>query len=111
VGKHFPKHKSLERITIGAHLPTLYLSNNNMRNFIDSLANSVKKIVDCKGKFYVLGDLNIDISLNKRTANCLNCIDHLVSYVSVPIITISTHVTETSSTTLDHIVTNDASHV
>jgi len=65
----FPDNKSLEKITIGAIYRHPNLSNNNMRNFIDSLANSIKKINDRKGKFYVLGDLNIDISLNKRTAN------------------------------------------
>jgi len=106
----FADNKSLEKITKGAIYRHPNMSNNNMHNFIDSLANCIKKINAGKGKFYVLVDLNIDISLNKRTVSCLDYIDHLISYGSVPIITIPTHVTETSSTILDHIVNNDASY-
>ena len=61
--------------------------------------------------FYVLGDMNIDISADKRTPAASICIDHLTSCGSVPIITKPTRGTDKTSTTIDHIFTNDAAHV
>jgi len=51
----FPNSNSLEKITKGAIYRHPNLSNNNICNFIDSLANSIKKINDRKGKFMFLG--------------------------------------------------------
>jgi len=107
----FPHNKSSDKIRIGAIYRHPDSSNNNVRIFTDVISNSIKKIHDRKGKVCVLGDMNIDISTNKRTSSCKDYIDGLVSCGSVPIITIPTHVTESSSTIIDHIINNDVSHM
>ena len=61
--------------------------------------------------FYVLGDMNIHTSANKRTPAASIYINHLTSCGFVPIITQPTRVTDKTSTTIDHIITNDAAHV
>ena len=63
------------------------------------------KINNRKCTFYVLGDMNIDISANKMTPAATMYIDHLTSCGSVPIITKPTRVTDKTSTTIDHIIT------
>jgi len=55
--------------------------------------------------------VNIDTSTNNRTSSCKDYIDDLVSCGSVPIITIPTDVTESSSTIIDHTIANDVSHI
>ena len=60
--------------------------------------------------FYLLGDLNIDISLTKVASSWSTSIDTLNRFGSVPIITISTWVTGTTSAIIDHIVTNHTLH-
>ena len=68
-------------------------------------------MINRKRTFCVLGDMNFDISANKRTLATSIYIDHLTSCGSVPIITKPTRVTDKISTTIDHIITNDAAHV
>ena len=54
--------------------------------------------------------MNIDISAKARTPSSTHYINSLISCGSVPIITIPTRVTDTSSTVIDHVITNDTSH-
>ena len=58
----------------------------------------------------MLGDLNINISANTKTGGSETYLDHLISSGSIPIITLPTRVTDTSSTLIDHIITNDTTH-
>ena len=55
----------------------------------------------------MLGDLNINISANTETGGSETYLDHLISSGSIPIITLPTRVTDTSSTLIDHNTTND----
>ena len=58
----------------------------------------------------MLGDLNINISANTKTGGSETYLDHLISSGSIPIVTLPTRVTDTSSTLIDHIITNDTTH-
>ena len=53
------------------------------------------------------GHLNINISANTKTGGSETYLDHLISSGSIPTITLPTRVTDTSSTLIDHIITND----
>ena len=61
-------------------------------------------------KLFVLGDLNIDTSDTNRTSTASNYLNMIQSYGLLPLITKPTTVTETTSTILDHILTNDVHH-
>ena len=105
------KEKPSKKLTIGAIYRHPNPSSNSIETFSEALSNSIHKINNRKCTFYVLGDMNIDISANKRTSAATMYIDHLTSCGSVPIITKPTRVTEKTLTTIDHIITNDAAHV
>ena len=108
----FPNIKSSQKLIIGAIYRHPIMTNNYLQKFTNALSDSIKIINDRKNTFYVLGDLNIDIATNnKTTLGTLNYIDQLTSCGSVPIITLPTRVTDTSSKIIDHIITNDATHM
>ena len=64
-----------------------------------------------KDVFYLLGDLNIDISPTKVAPGSSTYIDSINSFGLVPIVTIPTRVTDTTSTIIERIITNDTSRV
>ena len=109
--KLYPKRKASKKLTIGAIYRHPNPSSNSIETFSEALSNTMHKIINCKCTFYVFGDMNIDISANKRKPAASVYIDHLTSCGSVPIITKPTRVTDKTSTTIDHIITNDAAHV
>ena len=78
--------------------------------FSEALSHSLNKISKQKRIFYLLGDLNINISANTKTGGSETYLDHLISSGSIPTITLPTRVTDTSSTLIDHIITNDTTH-
>ena len=102
---------SSKHITIGAVYRHPNNNSNYIKNFTGALVNTISKINKRKGTFYLLGDFNIDITINKRTSSSLLFLDHLISCYSLPIITIPTRVTKISSTIIDHIITNNTSHI
>ena len=62
-------------------------------------------------KLFVLGDLNIDISDTNGTPTVSNYLNMIQSYGLLPLITKPIRVfTETSSTIVNHILTNDVHH-
>ena len=64
-----------------------------------------------KNTFYIVGDINIDISSKSKLSNSSrNYQNMLSSHAVFPIITKQTRVTDTSATTIDHILTNDCNH-
>ena len=105
------KKKVSKKLTIGAIYRQHNPSSNGTETFSEALSNSIHKIINRKCTFYVLGDINIDISVNKRTPAASIYIDYLTGSGFVPIITKPTHVTDKTSTTTDHITTNGAGHV
>jgi len=60
--------------------------------------------------FYVLGFMNIDISVKNRSPASSKYVESLISNGVIPIITLPTHLTNILSTTIDHIITNDTLH-
>ena len=97
------KEKASKKLTIGAIYRHPNPSSNSIETFSEALSNTIHKIINRKRTFSVLGDMNIDISANKRTQAASIYIDHLASCGSVPIITKPTRVTDKTSTTIDHI--------
>ena len=79
---------------------------------IETLCEAIINTINLLSKkiCYVLDDTNIDISAKARTPSSTHYINSLISCGSVPIITIPTRVTDTSSTVIDHVITNDTSH-
>jgi len=61
-------------------------------------------------KYCILGDFNINIQRENRSNIFQEYINIIESHGAVPIITIPTRVTNDSSTTIDHIITNDFQH-
>ena len=60
-----------KHITIGAIYRHLYNNSNYIENFTGALVNTISKINKRKGTFYLLGDFNIVITINKRTPSSL----------------------------------------
>ena len=85
--------------------------SNGIEEFSETLCNTIKKITKRNGTFYLLGDINIDLNINKRSVGISLYLDHLTSCGSLHIITLPTRVIENSSTIIDHIITNDYAHI
>ena len=62
-------------------------------------------------KVYLVGDFNIDIASTSSASNfATDYINLLASNGYFPLVTLPKRVTETSSTVIDHIITNDHKH-
>ena len=99
------------KITIGAMYRHPNVRSNDIEEFSETLCNTIHKITKRNGIFYLLGDINIDLNISKRSMGSSLYLEHLTNCGSLPIITIPTRVTENSSTIIDHIITNDYSHI
>ena len=77
-----------------------------MKDFSDYLNNSISELNHTKSYYFILGDININTSSqsNNIVTNYLNMLDSnsVASLINNP-----TRVTDTSSSTLDHILTNE----
>jgi len=76
--------KNSKKLTIGAIYRHPNSSKNNIENFTESLCNSINKITNRKGTFFILEDMNIDISINKRTPCATLYIEHLITVAVDP---------------------------
>ena len=85
-------------------------SSSDTALFVESLNNKIADLDILNYNAYVLGDFNINISKNKRSFDAQNYLDMLASNSMCPIITQPTRVANTSSTIIDHIITNCTSH-
>ena len=83
----------------------------SIEDFYKALSYVMNKIIMRKDVFYQLRYLNTDIFPTKLTPGSSTYIDSLNSFGLVPIVTIPTRVTDTTSTIIDHIITNDTSRV
>ena len=61
-----------------------HTNSNYIENFTGALVNSISIIKKRKGTFYVLGDLNIDVTINVRTPSSILFPDDLISCCSLP---------------------------
>ena len=100
-----------KKITIGAVYRHPNTSTTSIEDYSQALSYVMNKIAMRKDVFYQLGNLNIDISTTKVTPGSSTYIESLNSFGSLPIVTIPTRVTGTTSTIIDHIITNDTSRV
>ena len=78
--------------------------------FVQALNNKIADLDILNYNAYLLGDFNINISMNRRSSDVQNYLDMLASNSMCPIITQPTKVAETSSTIIDDIITNCTSH-
>jgi len=83
----------------------------NVNTFDDKLCSTLSILASQQKHFNVLGDMNINIDYNRRTAVTSNYINELINCCAIPIITIPTRVTSETSSIIDHILTNDISHI
>ena len=97
---------SLSDIIIGViyrHPPT-----NNIKQFLDQMNKNLELL---NNKIYLIGDFNINIDQSKYPSRiAVDYINMLNSNGLFHLITLPTRVTNTSSTVIDHIITNDSKH-
>ena len=62
--------------------------------------------------FHIVGDININVTPNEQfNSNSTNYLNMLRSNFAFPVINKATHVTDTSKSNIDHIITNDISNL
>ena len=78
--------------------------------FVDDFFNCLGKLTSEKRTFYILGDININISESISSIQTNNYINNITSNGAFNIITKPTRVTPISETLIDHVITNDITH-
>ena len=85
-------------------------THNDLKAFLDSLNDKLINLNSAKKTYFLLGDMNIDISSNVQTTSKDNYFKMIESNGALSIITKPTRITVTSQTTLDHFSTNGHNH-
>ena len=67
------------KITIGAMYRHPNVRSNDVEEFSEALCNTIHKISKHNGTFYLLGDINIDLNINKRSMGRSLYLEHLTS--------------------------------
>ena len=86
-------------------------NNSTAKNFVDELSSCLESLNKENTTFYILGDMNIDISESAPSSGVLDYLNALLSNRSFSLITKPTRVIDSSETIIDHILTNDTNHV
>ena len=77
--------------------------SSKLQPFCDCLSDSLKNLNEANKKYFILGDINIDLSSDTIS----NSYKHILAeYGVVALINKPTSIASTSATTLDHILTN-----
>ena len=84
--------------------------NSNSDQFRQKLGDVMSDIADKSKTFYILGDMNIDISTDNRTTAAETYINELLGNGDIPVISYLTRVTSSTSTIINYIITNDSTH-
>ena len=101
------KHKNFQKILVAS----IYRHpSSDTVLFVESLNNKIVDLDILNYNAYLLGDFNTNISMNRRSSDAQNYLYMLASNSMCPIITQPTRVADTSSTIIDHIITNCTSH-
>ena len=79
-------------------------------NFIEELLTCITELCSSNETFFILGDININISPVNRSIAATRNISMLLSHGVLPLITLPTRVTDVSATIIDHVLTNDIKH-
>ena len=83
------------------------LPGQDINNFVDNIIPIIKTLSNTKKTCYIFGDLNIDLlNYDNHTATQL-CLDAFISFSFRPLINIPTRITESTSTLIDNIFTNN----
>ena len=80
--------------------------SSKVQPFIDCLSESLSTLNDAYKNFFILGDINIDISPETITCMNNNYLNMLAEHGVVTLINKPTRIASTSATTIDHILTN-----
>ena len=78
--------------------------------FVDDFSNCLEKLTSGKRTFYILGDININISESNSGIQANNYINTITSNGAFNMITKPTRLTPISATLIDHMVTSDITH-
>ena len=85
-------------------------SSSDVDAFIEDLSICLKELNNSNSNFYILGDLNINTSTIERTPVAKRFLNMLLSCGVVPLITKPTRVSDSLTTIVDHLLTNDYEH-
>ena len=85
--------------------------NSSFDNFTEILDTILKKIsfdkiLNIAEEVEILGDLNINLLINNSHNATSNFLNTLLSHSQLSLITLPTHISETSATLLSHIYSN-----
>ena len=83
---------------------------SNLVQFSESLENSLTILNKQKITYYISGDTNIDLLQNETNNNFKNYSDMLFSLGCLSLVKFPTCISNTSSTLIDHIYTNNILH-
>ena len=92
-------------------IATIYRhSNKVIDKFIDDFSKCLGKLASEKRTFYILGDININLSESNSSIQANNYINTITSNGAFNIITKPTRVMPISAMLIDHVITNDITH-
>ena len=79
--------------------------------FLDDFSDCMEKLADEKKRFYIIGDINIDINrTNQNSPQADRYMQVITSNGAFSLTTKPTRVTDKTATVIDHIITNDTAH-
>ena len=84
---------------------------SNISEYHSSFETSLESLNQHKLQYYVCGDMNIDLLQCKLKASVKNYKEMLVSLGCLPLIKYPTRISSSSATLIDHIYTNNVTHV
>ena len=102
------KYKNFQKNIKSFHISSPYPSFDTT-SLVQALNNKIADLDISNYNAYMLGDFNPNISMNIRSCVSQNYLHMLASNLMCPIITKPTKVTDTSSTIIDHVITNCSS--
>ena len=79
----------------------------DINDFQEKLGENICKLNNLKLKYYICGDINIDLLRGSTNIKIQEYIDMLVSVGCSSLVNVPTRVSATCSTLLDHLCTND----
>ena len=85
---------------------------SDVNKFLTALNNKLVQVSKSNFIFYVVGDININVTLNEQfKSNSTNSLNMLRNNFAFAVINKATRVTDTSKSTIEYIVTNDISNL
>ena len=82
----------------------------NIDGFVREVSNCLDKLNKLKKTYYICGDINIDFLNYNKSNEIKQYYDSLCSYGCMSLLNCPTRVTDSSSTLIDHLYSNDMHH-